>query len=107
MRKFLCTIFTLVLFLSLLTGCNTPDVVIFDGFSIDDELVGIWQGELTHLGEILIFNDDGTGVNYRLFNRPTSYRPLVWTRENGYLVIEGGVNGKFSYSISENTLKEV
>jgi len=92
--------FTLVLFLSLLTGCNTRDVVIFDGFSMDDELVGVWQDELTHLGEIFIFNDDGTGVHYRLFNRPTSYRPFVWTRESGYLIIEGSFNGKYSYSIN-------
>ena len=105
MMKLLGLILVLILCLSLLTGCdNSSEAVLFNGFSEDDELVGIWMYDFTHLGEVLIFNDDGTGVDYRLFTRPPSYRPFVWTRENGYLVIEGGFNGKFSYTISESIL---
>jgi len=105
--KCLCAIFTLVLLLSLLTGCDTPDDdVIFGGFCMNDELIGIWLHYYTHWGIVLIFNDDGTGMEYRLYNG-SSYKSLVWTRENGYLIIEGifdDSSRKFSYSISESVL---
>jgi hypothetical protein len=101
----------LALILSLLTGCvNSNDlidveenaaplteVVPFDDFNIDDELVGVWQYDLTHLDIFLIFNADGTGAE-----RQGSYRAFAWTTENGYLIMDGGLDGKFLYFLTDS-----
>ena len=110
-KKFLNLSFILVLFLSLLTGCDNsndsidvvenpaplPEVVPFDDFDIDDELIGIWQWSLTHLDVFLIFNADGTGAE-----RQGSDRVFAWTTENGYIIMDGEFSGNYSYFVTDS-----
>ena len=110
-KKSLRLIFMLALILSLLTGCvNSNDlidveensaplteIVPFDDFNIDDELVGVWQYDFTHMDIFLIFNADGTAAEHQ-----RSYRAFAWTTENGYLIIDGEFGGKFSYVVTDS-----
>jgi len=92
----------LALVAGLLVGCDNPDaeIVPFDDFNSDDELIGRWQWSTApHLNVFLIFNADGTGAE-----RQDSYQIFAWTTENGYLIIEGEFSGNFSYSIDGELL---
>ena len=114
-KKFLSLIFMLIIILSLMTGCvNSNDLVDvtenttplteiepFADFNIDDELIGIWQYELTHFDRFLIFGVDGTGAERRGHARPR-YRTFAWTTENGYLITDGELRGKFSYVVTDS-----
>ena len=77
----------------------------FDDFNIDDELVGIWKYDFTHLDRFLIFNADGTGAER--IGRGGSDRMFTWTTENGYLIMANGdvfreFRGNYSYFITDS-----
>ena len=106
-------LFTLALLLCLMIGCSNDndviddvessvilsEVVPFEDFNIDYELVGVWQFSLTHLDIILIFNADGTGAE-----RQGSSWMFAWTTENGYVIMDGEFSGKYSYYLTDSDL---
>ena len=65
-----------------------------------EELVGMW-GWKQYLGVILVlvFRVDGTG-----FELHSSLDRFAWTIENGYLIMEGAINGYFTYTIDDDIL---
>ena len=100
LKKFVGFTLAIALLLSILTGCgNSTEIVPFEGFNIDNDLVGVWQHAVTHLNIFLIFNADGTGSERQSYRQTQMFS---WTREDGYLTLEGEFSGNYSYSVTDS-----